>query len=40
MRTANFSDLRTKLKEYIDSVINDRDTVIINRGKDRGVVMN
>lgn len=39
MRTANVSDLRINLKEYIDSVIDDRDTVIINRGKDRGVVM-
>ena len=32
MRTANYSDLRQNLKTYIDSVIEDSDTVIINRG--------
>ena len=39
MRTANYTDLRTNLKSYIDSVIDDCDTVIINRGNDKGVVM-
>ncbi|MDR1171337.1 MAG: type II toxin-antitoxin system Phd/YefM family antitoxin, partial [Bacteroidales bacterium] len=32
MRTANYTDLRNNLKGYIDSVIEDSDTVIINRG--------
>lgn len=39
MRTANYTDLRTNLKGYIDSVIDDCDTVIINRGNGKGVVM-
>lgn len=39
MRTANYTDLRTNLKSYIDSVIDDYDTVIINRGNGKGVVM-
>ena len=39
MRTANYSDLRGNLKSYIDSVIDDSETVIINRGKGTGVVM-
>lgn len=39
MRTTNYTDLRTNLKVYIDSVIDDCDTVIINRGNGTGVVM-
>lgn len=39
MRTANFSDFRSNLKSYFDSVIDDSETVIINRGKDTGVVL-
>ena len=39
MKTANYTDLRTNLKGYIDSVIDDCDTVIINRGNGTGVVM-
>ena len=39
MRTANYTDLRANLKGYIDSVIDDYDTVIINRGNGKGVVM-
>lgn len=39
MRTANYSDLRNNLKSYIDSVIDDSETVIVNRGKGTGVVM-
>lgn len=39
MRTANYTDLRNNLKIYIDSVINDADTVIINRGGGAGVVL-
>ena len=33
MRTANYTDLRANLKGYIDSVIDDCETVIVNRGK-------
>lgn len=39
MRTANYTDLRANLKGYIDSVIDDCETVIINRGNGTGVVM-
>ena len=39
MRTANYTDLRANLKGYIDSVIDDYDTVIVNRGNGKGVVM-
>ena len=39
MRTANYSDLRQNLKTYIDSVIDDSVTVIINRGVGAGVVL-
>lgn len=39
MRTANYTDLRANLKGYIDSVVDDCDTVIINRGNGTGVVM-
>ncbi len=39
MRTANYTDLRANLKGYIDSVIDDCDTVVINRGNGTGVVM-
>ena len=39
MRTANYTDLRANLKVYIDSVIDDCDTVIVNRGNGTGVVM-
>jgi antitoxin YefM len=39
MRTANYTDLRSNLKGYIDSVIENSDTVIINRGSGAGVVL-
>ena len=39
MRTTNYTDLRANLKGYIDSVIDDCDTVLINRGNGTGVVM-
>lgn len=39
MRTANYSDLRQNLKNYIDSVIENSDTVIVNRGGGTGVVL-
>ena len=39
MRTASYTDLRNNLKSYIDSVIEDSDTVIINRSGGNGVVL-
>lgn len=39
MKTANYTDLRANLKSYIDSVIDDCDTVVVNRGNGKGVVM-
>ena len=36
MRTANYTDLRANLKGYIDLVIDDCDTVVINRGNGTG----
>ena len=39
MKTTNDTDLRANLKGYIDSVIDDCDTVFINRGNGAGVVM-
>ncbi|MBQ7772477.1 MAG: type II toxin-antitoxin system Phd/YefM family antitoxin [Bacteroidales bacterium] len=39
MRTANYTDFRANLRSYIDSVIEDCDTVIINRGNSTGVVL-
>ena len=40
MRTANYTDLRANLKGYIDAVVDDCDTVIINRGNGKGVKLN
>jgi antitoxin YefM len=39
MKTANYTDFRSNLKAYIDSVIDDSDTIIINRGGNTGVVL-
>jgi antitoxin YefM len=39
MRTANYTDLRNNLKSYIDSVIEDSDTIIVNRGGGVGIVL-
>ena len=39
MRTANYTDLRKNLKGYLDSVIDDSETVIINREGNEAVVM-
>ena len=39
MRTANYTDFRANLKTYMDAVIDDCDTVIINRGNDTDVVL-
>ncbi len=39
MRTTNYTEFRANLKSYMDAVIDDCDTVIINRGNDTGVVL-
>lgn len=39
MRTANYTELRKKLKEHIDAVITDNDALIVDRGNNTGVVM-
>ncbi len=39
MRTANFTDFRTNMKGYMDAIIEDYDTLIINRGNGTGIVM-
>ena len=39
MRTTNFTDFRANLKGYMNAVIDDCDTIIINRGNDTGVVL-
>ena len=39
MLTTTLSDFRKDIKHYIDSVIENVDTLIINRGKDSGVVI-
>jgi len=39
MITTTISDFRKDIKQYIDQVINNFETLIINRGKDTGVVI-
>ncbi len=39
MRTANFTDLRKNLKQYLDQVIEDSDRLIVPRSGGKGVVM-
>ena len=39
MLTTTLSDFRKDIKHYIDSVIEDFETLIINRGKDSGIVV-
>jgi antitoxin YefM len=39
MKTTNYTDFRSRLKDYIDSVIDDSDTIVIHRGRGRGVVL-
>lgn len=39
MRTANYTELRKNLKEHIDAVIADNDSLIVDRGNNTGVVM-
>ena len=39
MRTANYTELRNNLKGYIDSVIENTDTLLINRSGSTSVVL-
>lgn len=39
MLTTTLSDFRKNIKHYIDSVIENFETLIINRGKDSGIVV-
>lgn len=39
MLTTNISDFRKDIKKYLDSVTENYETLIINRGKDSGVVI-
>ena len=39
MLTTTISDFRKNIKKYLDSVTKNFETLIINRGKDNGVVI-
>lgn len=39
MLTTTLSDFRNNLKKHLDNVTNNFETLIINRGKDSGVVI-
>ncbi len=39
MLTASISDFRRDIKRYLDRVTENFETLVINRGKDRGVVI-
>jgi antitoxin YefM len=39
MLSANVTDFRKEMKRYLDLVTEDYETLIINRGKGKGVVM-
>ncbi len=39
MKTANFTEFRQNLRSYLDRVINDTDTVVINRGNGTAAVL-
>ena len=39
MLTTTISDFRKDIKRYLDNVTKDFETLIINRGKDNGVVI-
>lgn len=39
MLTTSISDFRKNIKKYFDNVTKDFETLIINRGKDNGVVI-
>jgi antitoxin YefM len=39
MLTASISDFRRDIKKYLDKVSENFETLIINRGRDRGIVI-
>jgi antitoxin YefM len=39
MITISISDFRKDIKSYLDRVVNNLETLIINRGKDQGIVI-
>lgn len=39
MLTTTLSDFRKNIKRYLDNVTNNFETLIINRGKDTGIVI-
>lgn len=39
MLTTSISDFRRDIKKYLDKVTENFETLIINRGKDRGIVI-
>lgn len=39
MQTTTVSDFRKNIKTYLDSVVKNVETLIINRGKDSGIVV-
>jgi antitoxin YefM len=39
MKTANYSDLRSNLKTYFDSVVNDSEPLIVHRSGNNSVVV-
>ena len=39
MKAANFTEFRTKLKQYLDDVENNNETLIIKRGSGKGTVL-
>jgi len=39
MRVANYTDLRNNLKDYLDSVVNDCDPLIVHRSGNTSVVV-
>ncbi|MGB5941750.1 MAG: type II toxin-antitoxin system prevent-host-death family antitoxin [Leeuwenhoekiella sp.] len=39
MLVTNVSDFRKDIKSYLDKVIRNFETLIINRGKDKGIVV-
>ena len=39
MKTTSYTDLKANLKSYIDAVIDDYDTVVVNHGNGKRVVM-
>ena len=39
MKAANFTEFRTKLKQYLDDVENNNETLIIKRGTGNGAVL-